>query len=320
MYRIGGQVGVSCGRTMNNLVREFSTQSHLMGSKYFRVVYGKTDKLHSVGLHKHDFVEILWVKSGSGLLLSGGKERCFAKNFLYISKPGEIHVLDPDGGVQMDFTYVAIDRQVMENFGRDVLSEEGEFYRENFLGTSLKLTQFEISFLNKAASELAWQNDSLVAIYRFLINLYWQVKNAFVSALPSDTPVWLGDACGRIRNPENLAKGLPKFREICGKDMSYINRAMRKYMDCTPTEFINDARLRYAKWLLENSSFSEGEISETCGFSDLPYFCRKFRDKYECTPSDYRRRVRNPVVDQHTGSSRHSTYACTRRVAETLRK
>ncbi len=305
---------------MNKLVTEFTTQSHLRGSKYFRVVHGKTDKAHSVGLHKHDFVEILWVKSGSGLLLSGGKERYFAKNFLYISKPGEVHVLDPDKNIQMDFTYIAIDRQVMERFKRDVLSEEEEFYREKFFGISLKLTPFETSYLNKAASELAWQNDSLTAIYRFLLNLYWQVKNAFVSALPGDTPDWLSDACGRIRNPENLAMGLPKFREICGRDMSYINRAMRKYMNCTPTEFINDARLRYAKWLLENSSFSTGEISETCGFSDLPYFCRKFRDKYECTPSDFRKRVRNPALDQHAGLSQHTAVASARRGQKILKK
>ena len=71
---------------------------------------------------------------------------------------------------------------------------------------------------------------------------------------------------------------------------------MRRYLNCTPTEFINDARLRYAKWLLETSSFSTGEISEACGFSDLPYFCRKFRDKYDCTPTQYRRDIRSDSV------------------------
>ena len=70
--------------------------------------------------------------------------------------------------------------------------------------------------------------------------------------------------------------------------MSYINRAMRKYLNCTPTEYINGARLRYAKWLLATSSFSTGEISEICGFSDLPYFCRKFKEAFDSTPSDYR--------------------------------
>ena len=101
-------------------------------------------------------------------------------------------------------------------------------------------------------------------------------------------PEWLADACQRIRNPENLSLGLEKFREICGKDMSYINRAMRKYLNCTPTEYINGARLSYAKWLLATSSFSTGEISEVCGFSDLPYFCRKFKEAFDITPSAYR--------------------------------
>jgi AraC-like DNA-binding protein len=78
---------------------------------------------------------------------------------------------------------------------------------------------------------------------------------------------------------------------------------MRRYLGCTPTEFINDARLRYARWMLENSSFSEGEISAACGFSDLPYFCRKFRDKYEQTPTEIRASKRGGF-DQYAGPTR----------------
>lgn len=276
---------------MDKMVTEFTQDSHLQGNKYFRVVHGKSDKAHSVGLHRHDFVEVFWVRNGGGMLISGGRERYFSKNFLYISSPNEVHVLDPERNSTLSFTYVAIAREVFDDFMNTVLAGEEDLYRRKFAGISLKLSSFETSFLDRAAAELAWQNDSRMAIFRFLLNLYWQIKNAFISALPGDIPDWLSDACQRIRNPENLSLGLKKFREICGKDMSYINRAMRRYMNCTPTEFINDARLRYAKWLLETSSFSTGEISEACGFSDLPYFCRKFRDKYDCTPTQFRRDI-----------------------------
>ena len=94
---------------------------------------------------------------------------------------------------------------MLARFTRDVLSEEDEFFREKFGGMSLKLSSFETAYLDRAASELVWQNDSLMAIYRFLINLYWQIKNVFASALPGNMPEWLSDACQRIRNPENLA-------------------------------------------------------------------------------------------------------------------
>ena len=60
---------------MDKLVTEFSSDSHLQGNRYFRVVHGKTDKSHSVGLHKHDFIEIMWVRDGGGLLIAGGKAR-----------------------------------------------------------------------------------------------------------------------------------------------------------------------------------------------------------------------------------------------------
>ncbi len=275
---------------MKNPIREMTSESHLKGNRYFRVIHGKSDKSHSVGLHKHDFIEIMWIKEGDGILISNGKLRKFSKNFLYISTPNEIHVLEPAKNSSIEFSYVVVQRETFDSFKNFFLKEEPAEYRDKFGGISIKLSPVEITYLNKAASELAWQDDSLLAIHRFLINLYWQIKNAFMSALPNDIPDWLADACQSIRNPENLKAGLEKFREICGKNMSYINRTMRRYLKCTPTEFINDGKLRYAKWMLETSSFSTGEISEMCGFSDLPYFCRKFRAKYEKTPSEVRKR------------------------------
>lgn len=287
---------------MSKLVTEFSPDSHLQGNRYFRVVHGKTDKSHAVGLHKHDFVEIMWIRKGGGVLFSAGKSRKFSKNFLFISKPNEVHALEPDKGTQMQFTYVAIARGIMDKFVADVLCEESDLERSKFAGMSIKLSPFEISYIDKAAAELAWQNDSLLAILRFLVNLYWQLNSAFASALP-EMPDWLADACQRIRNPENLALGLSKFREICGKDMSYINRAMRRYLNSTPTEFINDARLRYAAWLLETSSYPTSEISDMCGFFDLPYFCRKFKDKYEHTPTQYRKIAHNAAENSQINYS-----------------
>ena len=164
---------------MKNGVTEFSEESHLKGNRYFRVVHGKTAKSHCVGLHRHDFVEILWIRSGEGMLISGGKERYFNKHLLFISRPNEVHVIEPSRNSTIDFSYVAITKDVLARFKRDVLCEEDEFFREKFGGMSLKLSSFETAYLDRAASELVWQNDSLMAIYRFLINLYWQIKNVF---------------------------------------------------------------------------------------------------------------------------------------------
>ena len=171
------------------MVTEFTQDSHLQGNKYFRVVHGKSDKAHSVGLHRHDFVEVFWVRNGGGMLISGGRERYFSKNFLYISSPNEAHVLEPERNSTLSFTYVAIAREVFDDFMNTVLAGEEDLYRRKFAGISLKLSSFETSFLDRAAAELAWQNDSRMAIFRFLLNLYWQIKNAFISALPGDCPI-----------------------------------------------------------------------------------------------------------------------------------
>lgn len=166
---------------MENAITEFSEESHLKGNKYFRVVHGKTDKSRCVGLHRHDFVEVLWIRSGEGMLISGGRERYFSHHLLFISRPNEVHVIEPARDSTIDFSYVAIPGGVFARFVRDCLSGEEEFFRGKFGGMSMKLSSFETAYLDRAASELVWQNDSLMAVYRFLINLYWQIKSVFAS-------------------------------------------------------------------------------------------------------------------------------------------
>lgn len=262
---------------MQNGITEFSEESHLKGNKYFRVVHGKTDKSRCVGLHKHGFVEVLWIRDGEGMLIAGGKERYFQKHLLFISRPYEVHVIEPAKNSVIDFSYVAINREVVADFTRDVLAEEDAAFREKFSGMSLKLSSFETAFLDRAASELVWQNDSRVAIYRFLLNLYWQIKNTFASALPGNMPEWLADACQRIRNPENLSLGLEKFREICGKDMSYINRAMRKYLNARPpnTSTVRGLATQSGCWRLRR--FRRAKFRKSADFPTCRIFAESSR-------------------------------------------
>ena len=60
----------------------------------------------------------------------------------------------------------------------------------------------------------------------------------------------------------------------------------------TVTALLRDARLEMALRLLRDARFQEMQISQIafeCGFSDISYFNRSFRQRYDMAPSDARR-------------------------------
>lgn len=73
----------------------------------------------------------------------------------------------------------------------------------------------------------------------------------------------------------------------------YFMRFFKKYMGMTCIEYINDYRLNVATNLLITTSMQITEISASIGITNLSYFNRIFKKKYNMTPKEYRRHIDN---------------------------
>lgn len=70
-------------------------------------------------------------------------------------------------------------------------------------------------------------------------------------------------------------------------DESYFCRKFKIATGTTLMKYIKKLRLDMAKRLLEESDSSIRTVSEACGFSDVTYFSRCFKDEFEISPSQY---------------------------------
>jgi AraC-like DNA-binding protein len=74
---------------------------------------------------------------------------------------------------------------------------------------------------------------------------------------------------------------------------SQLNRKMLAVTGCNTTTYISQLRISKAKRLLDSEpSMSIGDIAMKCGFEDMAYFSRTFKQMTKMTPSQYRKRVR----------------------------
>lgn len=69
-----------------------------------------------------------------------------------------------------------------------------------------------------------------------------------------------------------------------------LNRVFLRYLNTTPSAFLQDCRLRKACTLLECSGLSIKEIAGECGFASAGYFTKCFHAQYGCSPRSFRER------------------------------
>lgn len=86
---------------------------------------------------------------------------------------------------------------------------------------------------------------------------------------------------GRDVSPEQAAS-------MIGLSPRQFGRLFQQGIGMTPKRFIIETRLRYARFLVENSTLSMTQIAFETGFSDAAHFATAFRQKFNQSPRQLR--------------------------------
>jgi signal transduction histidine kinase/DNA-binding response OmpR family regulator len=74
--------------------------------------------------------------------------------------------------------------------------------------------------------------------------------------------------------------------EMC-LSRAQLFRKFKALIDTSPSEFINDIRLRRAAELIRSKADTLAQISYSVGFNEQSYFAKRFRKKFGVSPSEY---------------------------------
>ena len=100
---------------------------------------------------------------------------------------------------------------------------------------------------------------------------------------------FLRPATDYIRHHYNEAISLEQLSTQCSVSVPHLIRSFKKYLNCTPHEYLLAYRLRQAKQILVGSSASIEQIAESCGFNSASHFTRAFRANTSLTPTEFRK-------------------------------
>ncbi len=79
---------------------------------------------------------------------------------------------------------------------------------------------------------------------------------------------------------------------------SRYRSVFRRHTGVSPTEYRIALRMQYACDLLSTSTRSIAEIAAACGYGDVLYFTRLFKEKIKTPPGEYRKRERTKEKEE----------------------
>jgi AraC family transcriptional regulator len=104
-------------------------------------------------------------------------------------------------------------------------------------------------------------------------------------------PRWLREACELLRAAALDGTTIESASRTLGVHPIHLARTFRRFLRCTPGEYLQSRRAEYAARLLKETPASLSEVALASGYADQSHFTRRFRAAYGVAPGSYRKLV-----------------------------
>ena len=241
--------------------------------------------------HNHDYFELMLVEQGQLYHWINGLEEVLDRGHLVFLRPSDSHALQAVTGSGTRILNVMFRQETAAHLRDRYASEVAGrfFWQSGPLPVTLRLHGPQRERAVNSLLPLQTSHRSLIRIEHFLLSVVTHILEA--GAIIDDrAPPWLIAACHAAREPRVFRQGAQGFLDIAGRSHEHVCRQARRYLGLSPTQYINRIRVQHAAMLLAGTDRQLSEVASDCGFENLSYFHRLFRDQYGTTPRGYRTR------------------------------
>ena len=269
----------------------------------YDVFCAKHDKNPGVDApHRHDFVQMWYVKDGSYLHYWEGNEAVLGKGTLFIVPPYSAHFIDTRSNpeiFQCSFAewWLGLEQALGELYfcGPQVFLRKGELPCYSFgLEAALKvediLYELERIYHLHDPFYLPYARTTVLRLFAFLANGSNGWKDERFFSQLSD----LFEAINYIHNNymEKLyVKDISRLAMMSERSFSWI---FKQITGVTFVEYLTYLRVLHARVLLTTTDRTQFDIGRSCGFFDAAHFQHIFKRMTGILPGDYRRSADRP--------------------------
>lgn len=253
--------------------------------------------------HSHNYVEMVYMCSGSTTHIINGRERITLQegDLLFLNQNATQEILpagENDIAVNFiilpeffDHAFSMIEREnILHDFLISVLSQDSS------LSSYLHFQAKDILPVQNLIENMIWtllhKKSGTNTINQTTMDLLFLNLSMFADTINQDDP---------NQYEQNLVFSVLKYIETHYKNGSLtevaeemkqpaysISRLLKKYTDCNFKELLQQRKLQQAAYLLSQTPLTVDVVMENIGYDNSSYFYRKFREKYGCSPRNYR--------------------------------
>ncbi len=244
-------------------------------------------------LQYHKDLELILALEGSTSLVIDGERLETEPNVLYFINPYQIHsmhVASPPSRydclvIPLRLFSLSAGHAAMLGLITPIYNGELCFVRETrdpFLIDLFK--RIVVSYDNKE------QNGAAILAYLLLFLDYCQKHGLLQesSALPT---MPIRKAIDYIQRNFNRKISLSDMAASVGMNAKYFCTYFKKHTRTTPITYLTMLRIRHAKLLLREKNLSVLEVALSCGFDNVSFFIRQFKNATGQTPGQYRKSI-----------------------------
>jgi AraC-like DNA-binding protein/mannose-6-phosphate isomerase-like protein (cupin superfamily) len=244
--------------------------------------------------HSHQFLEVVFVKSGCGEAAIGEKRYALESGDILIYNAHTPHSEFSSEHDPLEIYFFAAENIALSGLpkGHLVAPDKSELLhagddadRFAFYFSALATESQSEAHMAKEMTE-SLTRATLILILRLLMSdgeQYLKINRLYFKA--------------KTHIDEHYAK-INSIEEICRTlhiSNYYLTHLFKSHSDTTPLRYLIGKKLDLAKALLNATTLTVREISERCGWEDAAYFSKVFKAREKMTPLEYRNRYKKPI-------------------------
>ncbi|MBI1278274.1 MAG: helix-turn-helix domain-containing protein [Anaerolineaceae bacterium] len=253
-------------------------------------------------LHTHNFYELFFIRSGKVEHLVNGDIQHLDAGALVFIRPPDAHCYRQAGQHDCQLINLAVPTYLIDGLlrymGDDFDSQlllESPLPKAAYLDENSRLLLWE-QFIHWNTMQLSAPAQARLELRLLLASLFTRY---FATSTPEPTLTglaWLDMLCQTMRQPEHFAAGVERMQTLAGCSAEHLARTCRRYLQMTPTAFVNGLRLDYAANHLAHTDTTIADVAFEAGFENLSHFYHLFQKRFHQSPQHYRRSRRKLVV------------------------
>lgn len=244
-------------------------------------------------VHSQNFCEVFWIEKGEGWHFINNNKIELKSGCLCFIRAKDIHGFSSKLGMRMTMANIAFSPETQKNISIRHAQIKSFFDESKLLPTMMTLDEDKLLELSRFSQFLGEGPLPAFHVEWFLLSLLILLYPHESSDEYQDLPEWLKFACQKIKIHRAFHDGTVALVKFAGRSPEHVSRTLRKLRGVTPTEIVNQARVRHCANALVTTEDKIAQIALEAGFQNLGHFYQIFRNTYHTSPRQYRLRQRS---------------------------